>query len=480
MSTASEAEAAVLERARQRLGQVLNGKWTITRLIGIGGMAVVYEATHRNLKRGAIKILHPQLSADAGIRARFLKEGYAANLVGHRGAVRVDDDDIAEDGAAYLVMELLEGETIEARWARKNRRLKIDEVLGVADQVLDVLTAAHQQDVLHRDLKPENLFLNRDGVIKVLDFGIARLKQTDSKVSATRTGSIMGTPVFMAPEQARGRWEHVDARTDLWAVGAIMYTLLTGRYVHEAETSNETLVYAATTRAKPVREIAPEVPEAVAAVVDKALAYEKELRYADASEMQNAVRDAYALRNSGATIPLHLPAPEAAPAVSEPRSSERTAPPSSMTLLSNLQTRFATRPLVAGLALLGAGIVGATIFLVTRRATPPAETERAPRTATDTHASSAPRKPEITVGPPAKTGDATENPSANQGAPVVTPSAAPARSATARAAIEPAPGPSRVAPIPVWLAEEKPAEKPPAPQPAASSSKANRAARLGF
>src|SRR5512146_1394336 len=122
-----------LQRARARIGTVLKGKWHIDELIGMGGMAAVYVATHRNNKRAAIKMLHPELSADADIRARFLREGYAANTVNHPGVVRVDDDDVAEDGTAFIVMELLVGEPLDAHLQRAGGRLAQDEVLRIAD-----------------------------------------------------------------------------------------------------------------------------------------------------------------------------------------------------------------------------------------------------------------------------------------------------------------------------------------------------------
>src|SRR6188768_1945630 len=224
------------QRAESRIGSVVKNKWRLDRVIGVGGMACVYAATHRNKKRAAVKMLHHELSSDSAVRERFLREGYLANSVGHRGAVTVDDDDIAEDGTAYIVMELLDGETLEQRWRRKEQRLPLEEVLAVADQVLDTLAAAHEKGVVHRDLKPENLFLTRDGVVKLLDFGIGRLKELKGVSTTTLSGATMGTPAFMAPEQARGRWEEVDGQTDLWGLGATMFTLVAGEYVHESET----------------------------------------------------------------------------------------------------------------------------------------------------------------------------------------------------------------------------------------------------
>src|SRR5260221_3056621 len=222
--------------AQARVGAVLKGKLRLVSLIGVGGMAAVYAATHRNSKRVAVKILHPELSLYDQVRERFVREGYAANRVGHAGAVDILDDDVAEDGSAFLVMELLTGENLDRRMRRKGGRLPVSEVLSLADQVLDTLEAAHSRGIIHRDIKPENVFMTREGVVKVLDFGIARIRELSSTSKATQRGAVLGTPAFMPPEQAMAIWEDVDARSDLWSVGATMFTLLTGRLVQDAAT----------------------------------------------------------------------------------------------------------------------------------------------------------------------------------------------------------------------------------------------------
>src|SRR5258708_36403963 len=153
-----------LDEAEKRVGATLRGKYTIDKVLGVGGMAAVYRAVHRNGHRVALKMLHASISSNADLRGRFLREGYVANTVDHPGAVRVTDDDVAEDGSVFLVMELLEGHTVEA-WAasRPGARLTPGEVLGVADQLLETLEAAHAKGIVHRDLKPENLFLTKTG-----------------------------------------------------------------------------------------------------------------------------------------------------------------------------------------------------------------------------------------------------------------------------------------------------------------------------
>jgi serine/threonine protein kinase len=318
-------------RARVRIGTMLQEKWTLDSVLGVGGMAVVYAATHRNGKRVAVKMLHPEFSHDDEMRTRFLQEGYAANTIQHDGAVSVLDDDLAPDGSAFIVMEMLEGETVEQRWERSGQRLPVADVLWIADQLLDVLVAAHAKSVVHRDIKPENLFITKTGAFKVLDFGIAKVFEREhTRQSATRAGMVMGTPAFMAPEQALAHWDEVDGRTDLWAVGATMFMLLSGRHVHEAQSSQEQLILSATAPARSLAGVAPGVPRQVVAIVDRALAFERTGRWPDAATMQAAVRtvlDAIASADPP-SIPVRRPGSTLLGAVAA-----RSAPAASATLI---------------------------------------------------------------------------------------------------------------------------------------------------
>jgi serine/threonine-protein kinase len=283
------------ERAEKRVGTTLRERYLIDRVLGVGGMAVVYAATHRNRKRFAIKMLHPELSIHTDAKQRFLREGYVANTVEHPGAVAVMDDDVADDGSAFIVMELLDGIEVGTLAEDRGGKLPLRVVLGIADQLLAVLTAAHDKEIVHRDLKPANLFLLRDGTLKVLDFGIARLREAvaSGPSAATQTGALLGTPAFLPPEQAAGRTREVDAQTDLWAVGATLFTLLTGEYVHVAENATQIVIASATKPARSLAEIMPGAPPRVVALVDRALAFEKSARFANAAEMREAVRSAY-------------------------------------------------------------------------------------------------------------------------------------------------------------------------------------------
>ena len=294
----SAEEDETVQRVQRRVGGTLKGKYRLDRVLGVGGMAAVYEATHlRNANRVAVKILHPEISLHAGLRERFLREGYAANSVHHAGTVRVLDDDTSEDGAVFLVMELLEGETLDSRWNRCSRRLAVSEVVVLMKELLDVLAAAHAKGIVHRDIKPENLFVTTEGRLKVLDFGVARVRE--GSPTHTRTGAVFGTPAFMPPEQALGRTAEVDALSDVWAVGATAFLLLSGRFVHEGHTAEEMLVRSATEPAPPLLSIVPFVADCVASVVDRALAYDKRSRWPSASAMRDALAGATASRPDG-------------------------------------------------------------------------------------------------------------------------------------------------------------------------------------
>ncbi len=312
----------LLAGAQARIGTTLRDKWRLDVLLGIGGAAAVYAATHRNGSRAAVKILHSEMSTSAFVRDRFLWEGYVANLVGHEGAVRVIDDDVADDGSLFLVTELLDGETLEERRIRVGGRMPENEVLVVADQLLDVLVAAHAKGIVHRDIKPENVFLTRAGKVKVLDFGIARLRELAS--GGVQAGAMIGTPAYMAPEHARGLFDEVDELSDIWACGAAMFHLLSGRGVHNGSSIHEELTNAMTQPAPALATVRADVGVACARVVDRALAFAKDARWPDTRSMQAAVREAY-LESSGSPIA------SAQPLTVDAAVPDRTLPPARST-----------------------------------------------------------------------------------------------------------------------------------------------------
>jgi len=304
----TEPEASDIESfANRRLGTVLRGKYRLDRLLGIGGMAVVYKATHRNQAEFAVKMLHPELSQREDVKTRFLREGYAANSVKHPGVVLVVDDDIAEDGAAFIVMELLKGDAVDALLDRSEQKLDVRLTAAIVSQLLDVLAAAHTNGIVHRDIKPANIFVTLEGTVKVLDFGIARardaaaggmgmgsgfgqgLVKAQKTGMGTATGTLLGTPAFMPPEQALGKSADIDGQTDVWAAGATFFTMVSGDAVHVGDSPMELLIKAGSARARSLATVAPHVPPAIAQVIDRALAFDKASRWPTAAAMREAL-----------------------------------------------------------------------------------------------------------------------------------------------------------------------------------------------
>lgn len=289
---AMEDEAARKSAALSWVGTIIRGKWRLNKLIAVGGMAAVYDATHRNGMPGAVKLLDPSLNESAAWRKRFLREGRLANQVRHPGAVRVLDDDETEDGTAYLVMELLTGSTLEAL-SSPGGTLEAAKVIEYGLQVVDTLAAAHASGIVHRDIKPENLFLTTDGIVKVVDFGIAGTSAEGGSTTLTLTGEPIGTPAYMSPEQARGRWDLVDRQSDLYSLGASLFTLLTGQLVHDASSASEMLLLAITRDSPSLGEAMPEAPHALVRAIDGALKRDKSERWTNAAAMREALAEGY-------------------------------------------------------------------------------------------------------------------------------------------------------------------------------------------
>ncbi|HVJ90759.1 MAG TPA: serine/threonine-protein kinase [Labilithrix sp.] len=317
--------------ARDRLGRTLGGRYELLEILGAGGTAVVYRARSADGMQYAVKVLHDHLSRSDEVCRRFVREGQLGNVLDHPGIVRVLDHGTTEEGCPYLVLEFLEGESLEERRVRMGGRLELNETLELCDQLLAVLEVAHAKNIVHRDIKPSNLFRTASGQLKVLDFGIARLVD-DTSATATKTGQTVGTPAFMPPEQALSRPRDVDARTDIWSVGATIFTLLAGEHVHIAESSSEHLVKAATLHARSLARALPGVPSNVEALVARCLAFDKSQRWASAASMREEL--AFVIRDPGRRIGTSTsPPPERTPSdssgatgvVGEPRPSARLA-----------------------------------------------------------------------------------------------------------------------------------------------------------
>ncbi len=263
------------------------------RLIDVGGMGAVYAATHRNGRRAALKLLHPHYARDAEVRKRFLREGYVANKIGHPGALSILDDDVAEDGSPFLVMELLEGESLAAWLKRVGGKLPALEAIAVAGQILEVLHLAHGHGIIHRDIKPGNIFVIQSGHAKLLDFGLARVRDGVVSLIPTAAGIVMGTPGYMAPEQARGLGDQIDGRSDIFAVGAVLFRAIAGRPIHAKDTPFDTTISAMKDPAPSLGTVVADAPPSLTLAVDRALAFDKQARWQTAKEMFEALRSAY-------------------------------------------------------------------------------------------------------------------------------------------------------------------------------------------
>jgi len=267
-------KAPIPHPANRRLGTTI-GAYTIDRVIGHGGMATVYAAKSGDSKPVAMKILHLPLADDDVLVARFFEEAYLANSVKHPGVCRIVDDGVSDDRCPYLVMELLDGENLEACLAAK-KTLTVGDTLDIGIDLADTLKAVHKANIVHRDLKPANIFLTRQGTVKVLDFGVGK---SSSLAPKTLEGSLLGTPAFMAPEQAMGSGtDLVDGRADVFSVAAVLFRCLSGHNVHEADTTFAQWFAAAKKKARSLREVAPELPEEIVKTVDHGLAFERDAR----------------------------------------------------------------------------------------------------------------------------------------------------------------------------------------------------------
>jgi serine/threonine protein kinase len=273
---ASSDASSVASCANGRIGQLVSGKYRIVRRIARGGMGEVYEAEHLVLhRRVALKCLHPALAHDEAYVRRFCREAKAASSLQSEHIAAVTDIDLLPDGAPYLVMELLEGEDL-ARTIKRGP-LPVSQAVDIGLQICRGLALAHRSGLVHRDLKPANVFLCRraDGtpLAKILDFGIAKMStmSTAEDAALTGPGAVLGTAYYMAPEQARGSLA-VDARADVYALGAVLYEAISGRRPFQGATYNEVLYKVMTTTPPPLGALDPELPTQLTAVIARAMA----------------------------------------------------------------------------------------------------------------------------------------------------------------------------------------------------------------
>jgi serine/threonine-protein kinase len=301
------------------VGTVLKEKYELVKPLAAGAMGTVYEARHVALQRRfAVKVLTIDSHQQADALPRFKREAELSSALGHENIVDVIDIDRTDDDQWFIVMELLEGEVLRELMYRSGK-LPLREVVALARQLGSAVDAAHARGIVHRDLKPENIFVlerkdptaDEEIKVKVLDFGISKVRNADTAL--TRPGEVIGTPFYMAPEQARGD-RTIDHRADLFALGAVFYEALTGTAPFQGATPNAVLRSILLDDLPSPRERNPELPEAVCEVLEKALAKDPDDRYRSGAELAQALAAAAGMAEPHrSSAPEPRPEPELAP-----------------------------------------------------------------------------------------------------------------------------------------------------------------------
>lgn len=286
------------------LGQVLGGAYEIQRLLGSGGMGNVYEARHVRLpKRFAVKVVRGELARDEAAFERFKREAEIASSLGNKHIVEVFDFNVLPDGSPYMVMELLAGEDLATRLGRTGR-LTPEEANAILGQVVSALEAAHARGIVHRDIKPENIFLtaaeDEPEFVKLLDFGLSKIRGAQKRLTANL--SVLGTPWYMSPEQARGDAD-LDHRTDLYALAVVLFQVLAGRVPFDGENVYGVLTQIATQAPPPLSQFAPGLPAELERVLARAMAKEPGARFASVREFWDAVQVALGVPISRRSMP---------------------------------------------------------------------------------------------------------------------------------------------------------------------------------
>ncbi|MBK8696836.1 MAG: protein kinase [Deltaproteobacteria bacterium] len=290
------------------VGEIIGGKYRLDRLLGEGGMGAVYAAENLNTgRRVAVKVLHSQWMQRPEVAQRFVREARATTAIAHPNIVEVLDLDAAH-GITYIVQEFLEGETLEAHLAAQpGRRLGATEALAIVVPVMGALVAAHARGIVHRDLKPANLFLVRsrsgDVVPKVIDFGIAKdTAASEGATHRTQEGSAIGTPSYMSPEQVSGQTD-VDAQTDVWSLGVVLYEMLTGRLPFESPNVNVLMAKILMESPTPIDRHCPDCPADLREIIATALRRERTERFGSMRAMMSAVLECGSSPPASASLP---------------------------------------------------------------------------------------------------------------------------------------------------------------------------------
>jgi serine/threonine-protein kinase len=342
-----------------RIGKVVKERYRIVRKLGEGGMGAVYEAEHLVIKRRvAIKCLHANFAANEGVVKRFHNEALAATAIGHPSIVDILDMDRFDDGSVFMVLEYLEGQDL-AHLLKDQGAQPLPRMVHIMAQVCEALAAAHDKGIVHRDLKPDNIFLIRRGedpdFVKVLDFGIAKFADLGNK-GMTRTGTVMGTPHYMAPEQAQGATHQIDQRADIYSLGVILFNTLTGVLPFDDESFPMLVVKICTQPVPPLTAYRPDLPPDLEALVTRMMSKNPAERPADC----RAVKE-HLLRYAAApsSVTLSTETPKIVPGTLALFPSSPTAPSSPMMAQAAVQV---APPKKKGLVI-ALGIVGALVVL---------------------------------------------------------------------------------------------------------------------
>jgi serine/threonine protein kinase len=291
-------------------GQTLEGKYHITRLLGEGGMGKVYLGEHVIIGRPvAVKFLHAELTTNEEVVKRFYREAQNAAAIRHKNVIDVLDVGISSEGEPFLVMEYLQGEGLSDMLDRVGP-VDLATACGILEPALLALEAAHERGIVHRDLKPENIFLSHQPgeapEVKLIDFGISKITESAGQTKLTRDGSMLGTPEYMSPEQARGAAD-LDHRSDIYAMGVILYEMVVGERPFVGDNYQELLMAVLTEEPRPPHEVNPDFPDEAAAVIGPAIAREPEDRFHSAAEMLEALRATSAFTNRQQQLTMLAP-----------------------------------------------------------------------------------------------------------------------------------------------------------------------------
>lgn len=430
-------------------GQVIENKYRIVRLLGEGGMGAVYEGENIKIQRRvAIKVLHPGYSENKDVVSRFQREAQAAGRIGNDHILEVLDLGVLDDGSNFMVLEFLDGEPLASRIQRLGR-MTPQQVAPLARQMFKGLQAAHTAGIVHRDLKPDNVFILKEKAgqpdfVKIIDFGISKFQPLSGSegMRMTSTGAVMGTPYYMSPEQASGSRD-VDARSDLYTCGVILYECVTGRVPFDGETFNQLMFKIVLSEPPPLLEVVPDLDPAFASIIQKSMARDVNQRFQTATEFADAIKQ---WEESGASVLVPTQAPGEVPGV-------KRAPMPSQTGMQTLSATAAGRPanatggnwassqagaaepaaapkknnaLIIGIA---AGVfaavaaIGAVVLLRGKEEPPPAAAAAAQAPAAPAAAPAAPSPVVAPAAPPATAAPAAAAPAAAPAEPAAAPAA---------------------------------------------------------